>query len=132
MSESSKSGSALEGELGAEGGSRAGRAVASRTLGTFLEHPGKRSSADVAMGTSVSQEPCDPPASLQCQGRPEARPERQVREPGSGSGSGKIRQGHPCTAAPLETKGKSSQVKEEQDLAEDLQGQTAAPHLSWS
>lgn len=33
----------MEGELGAEGGSRAGRVVVSLPLGTFLERPGKKS-----------------------------------------------------------------------------------------
>lgn len=43
VSGTSKSGSALEGELGSKGSSRIGRVEALLTLGTFLEHPGKRS-----------------------------------------------------------------------------------------
>lgn len=60
VSGNSKSGSALEEELGSKGSSRIGRVEALLTLGTFLEHPGKRSWADMVMETSISQEPCDP------------------------------------------------------------------------
>lgn len=70
-----------------------------------------------------------------CSGKADLRPGQKGKSGSQGQAQGAARPGRdtpPCTAALLETEGKISQVKEEQKPAEDPQGQTAAPHLSWS